>query len=320
MTATGKRKYTKDMNQGDCIDELFMVSQLKLHQYRNRPGQYMAMLLIDKTGQIDAKVWDWSDRAVVPEEGCIMACKGETVEYAGHLEVHIEKLTLVDESKIDITDLIPASPFPIKQMIESFSKTVLKLKNQHLQALMVRFMQDERLFDAYCHAPAAKVIHQAYTGGLMEHCLQTARIAGMIADLYPQADRDVAVAGALLHDVGKIAEYRYGRTIDVTDEGRLLGHIVIGLEILDYLASGVRDFPGKMLLALKHIIISHHGRYEWQSPKRPKTIEACLVHYADAVEADMWKFSVLKEKYGNHGWSPYERSLERYVYLEDLSL
>lgn len=140
----------------------------------------------------------------------------------------------------------------------------------------------------------------------------------MVAELYPLADKDLVVSGALLHDIGKLVEYSYDLTIDFTDEGRLLGHIVLGLDLLDSLVAGVEEFPKKLHLALRHIIISHHGKYEWQSPKKPKIIEACLIHYADAIEADMWKFSMLKEKHGNQGWSPYQRSLERYIYLEDM--
>ncbi len=136
-----------------------------------------------------------------------------------------------------------------------------------------------------------------------------------MAELYPGVNRELAVAGALLHDIGKIEEYDVSHYIAISDEGRLLGHIMLGLGILDRLAGKVPDFPADLRLALRHIIVSHHGRYEWQSPKRPKTVEACLVHYADALEADMWKFCDLREKHSGEQWSPWDRSLERYVYV-----
>jgi len=191
------------------------------------------------------------------------------------------------------------------------------MTNPYLRQLLETFIQDEVLFEKYSTFPAAKAIHQAYIGGLLEHSLKTAKIAGCIADLYPAVNKELAITGALLHDIGKTEEYEVEYSVEVADKGRLLGHIVLGLEILNSLIEHIAGFPEDLRLALQHIIVSHHGTYEWQSPKRPKTIEACLVHYADAVEADMWKFSDLKEKYRGSRWSPWDKSLERSIFVDD---
>lgn len=237
------------------------------------------------------------------------------MEYDNNLEIQLQAFELVDKAGVDPREFLPVTPHDIAGMQKEVAAVALSMTDPFLSQLLSRLCQEEELFRRYCAAPAAKMVHQAYIGGLLEHSLQTAKIVQAIADLYPAVHKDLAVTGALLHDLGKIGEYDYDYAIELTDEGRLLGHIVMGLELLDGLIRQVPDFPGALRTALRHIIASHHGRYEWQSPRRPKTIEACLVHYADALEADLWKFGSLIAKHRGEGWSPWERSLERCVYV-----
>lgn len=182
--------------------------------------------------------------------------------------------------------------------------------------MLRRILEHPEWGKAYRKAPAAIKIHQAYLRGLWEHSLAVAEIAQGIALSYPEINRDLLVAGALLHDIGKIYEYGYERGNTYTTDGRLLGHIVLGIEMLVWAIDGIPGFPGDLRTRLLHIITSHHGRYEWQSPKRPKCMEAVIVHYADALEADLWQFRKAKTENPEEEWSPYIKSLERNVFLK----
>lgn len=159
-------------------------------------------------------------------------------------------------------------------------------------------------------------IHQPYLRGLWEHSVRVAEIVDGIAGHYPAINRDLVLTGALLHDIGKTLEYTYDRGIKVTTEGRLLGHIILGIELLTEQIAKIPDFPRELRSKLVHIITSHHGKYEWQSPKRPKLMEALVIHYADVMDADLFQFEQAKENYPDDEWSPYMPSMERCIYLK----
>ncbi len=310
------KKYISDFQVGDSIDEILYINSKRVQNYKNKPGCFLNLVLSDRTGTIGCKLWDFNpEQSNAPEKTFIRSI-GEVVEFAEAPEIHLKDYELIDSTAVDPRDFLPVTPFDTVEMQREFCQIALKLQNRHLKSLLSLFAQDDNLFHRFSQCPAAKMIHQAYVGGLLEHSLKTAKIVEQVAAFYPAVNRELAVTGALLHDIGKLDEYDFDYSIEVTDEGRLLGHIVLGLKILDGLIDRIPDFPDEFRLALHHIITSHHGRYEWQSPKRPKTIEACLVHYADAMEADLWKFSSLREKYEGENWSPWERSLERCVYLK----
>ncbi|ADG82855.1 3'-5' exoribonuclease YhaM family protein [Thermincola potens] len=312
-----KTKYIADLKPGDNVDDLFFVKSVKVLNYKNKPGRYVSLILSDRTGEIAAKIWDGDDKDFELPEKVFVGCKGEVVEFAGTPEIQISSWELIDKAAVDSADFIPLTPLDVGNMQKDVAGMASSMTNPYLRQLLEELINDKELFHQYSTVPAAKAIHQAYIGGLLEHSLKTAKIASYIANLYPAVNKELAITGALLHDIGKIEEYEVEYSIEVADKGRLLGHIVLGLEIINSLIERVPGFPEDLRLALQHIIVSHHGTYEWQSPKRPKTIEACLVHYADAVEADMWKFSDLKEKYQGSRWSPWDKSLERYVFLDD---
>jgi 3'-5' exoribonuclease len=183
---------------------------------------------------------------------------------------------------------------------------------------LLRILEHPEIGLSFRNAPAAKKIHQAYLRGLFEHSVSVAEIAESISRLYPEVNRDLVITGALLHDIGKISEYDYDRGISYTTNGRLLGHIMMGVDILSQEIARMGGFPNDLRTKLLHIITSHHGRYEWQSPKRPKIMEAVIVHYADALEADLWQFRKACEENPRDSWSPYISSLERYIYLDNL--
>lgn len=315
VTLKMKTRYVSDLRVGDPVEDIFYVKSCKALSFKNKPGSYLRIQLADRTGIIEAKLWEYKPEVHMIPDKAVIRCAGEVVEFAENPEIHIRSYQLIDLAEVDRAVFLPLTPLNIEEMQKQVREMAASISNPFLRQLLSGFIQDSDLFPKFSTSPAAKMVHQAYLGGLLEHSLNTARIVKAIAGMYPAVNLDIALTGALLHDIGKIGEYEIDFSIEVSDEGRLLGHIVLGLEVLDSLMEKVPDFPRDLRMALRHIVASHHGRYEWQSPKRPKTIEACLVHYADAVEADMWKFSHLKEQYPGEKWSPWERSLERYIFL-----
>lgn len=171
---TDKGKYVKDIQAGEVVRGIFLVGGFKLNPYRNKQGQFLTYIMSDRTGTIEAKTWEWPDGADIPVEGCIIKCEGKAVEYAGNIEVHVGKLSQVDGGIVNQADFLPSSPVPIEQMLADLENMVSQINNQSLKALLTKFMQDHTLFERFCRAPAAKLIHQAYMGGLLEHSLQTA--------------------------------------------------------------------------------------------------------------------------------------------------
>ncbi|HEJ83934.1 MAG TPA: HD domain-containing protein, partial [Desulfobacteraceae bacterium] len=190
------------------------------------------------------------------------------------------------------------------------------LGNPHLQALLKAFLDDAAFLQAYCKAPAAKSMHHVYLGGLLEHSLAVADLADDICRRYPELDRDLLVAGALLHDIGKVDELRYVRTFDYTDEGKLLGHIVMGVEMIDEKLRGLESFPRPLALLLKHLLLSHHGQYEYGSPKRPKTMEAVVLNFIDDLDAKIngVRTHIEKEPDSDSAWTSYHRLYDRYFF------
>ncbi|HZK54516.1 MAG TPA: HD domain-containing protein, partial [Desulfosporosinus sp.] len=191
-----------------------------------------------------------------------------------------------------------------------------KIAQPELKTLLDQFLNNPVWGPAYRQAPAAMKIHQAYLRGLWEHSVRVAEIAEGVAGLYPKMDCDLVITGALLHDIGKVGEYSYTRGIKVTTDGRLLGHIILGIEILTDEIAKIPDFPHELRSKLLHIITSHHGKYEWQSPKKPKLMEALVIHYADAMDAELFHFEQAKENHADEEWSPYIPSMERCLYLK----
>jgi uncharacterized domain HDIG len=185
-----------------------------------------------------------------------------------------------------------------------------------LQELLNAFFQDEKTADLFKRAPAAKGFHHIYLGGLLEHTLSVVRLLEKVAEHYPNLNKDMLIAGGILHDIGKIYEFSYDQLIDYSDEGRLIGHIVMGVEMLDKKIAAIPDFPPKLSLELRHLLLSHHGEFEFGSPKRPKTLEALVVHYIDDLDAKLNAFEtfVADSTNADSDWTTYNRFFERFLY------
>ena len=275
---------------------------------------YLALTLGDRTGQIEAKMWDNVEDALDAfEQDDFLKIKGLINKYKNRFQLTIHKLRRLGESEIDYSDYLPKTTKNIDELWQTLTDFVASFQNQHLKRLIQGFMADPEIAQAYRNAPAAKTLHHAYIGGLLDHVVSLFRSCDLICRNYPQVNRDLVLAGAFLHDIGKIHELTYNRSFSYTTRGQLLGHMIIELEMLQAKLSLVPDFPAALKTLLEHLIISHHGQYEFGSPKLPMFPEAFLLHYMDDLDSKMESMRALFEREGEqeNPWTGYSPSLGR---------
>ncbi|MTV48159.1 HD domain-containing protein [Heliobacillus mobilis] len=310
------RIWLKDLKAGQGIDDFFVVRRFSLMPYRDpSKGHYLTAVLEDRTGKMEARAWDRGEQfAQVLKEETVFRIRGQATEYQGVVQLHIHAVEPVHPQDVDWEAFLPVTPMDRSALEQELDQAVSRIENPYIRTLLTTLFADGQIRRAYVTAPAAMSHHQAYIGGLLEHSLGVLKTALHLADNVPEANRDLLTAGAILHDIGKIAELQYDTVIGYTTEGNLLGHIVIGINLLDRWMEEVEGFPKALRIKIEHLIASHHGEYEWQSPKRPQMVEAVILHYADRFDADMFKIrQALAE--AKDGWTPYLKSLERRFYI-----
>ena len=275
---------------------------------------YLALTLGDRTGQLEAKMWDnVEDVLNAFEQDDFLKVKGLINKYKNRFQITIHKLRRLGESEIDYSDYLPKTTKDIDELWRTLSDYVASFQNCHLKQLVQAFMADPQIAEAYRNAPAAKTLHHAYIGGLLDHVVSLFRSCDLVCRNYPQVDRDLVLAGAFLHDIGKIHELTYNRSFSYTTRGQLLGHMIIELEMLQAKLALMPDFPDELKTLLEHLIISHHGEYEFGSPKLPMFPEALLLHYMDDLDSKMESMRALFEREGDleNPWTSYNPSLGR---------
>lgn len=310
-----KKQFVNDIKAGDRVDDIFMLSEKNLAQKRDG-NNFLNVALADKTGSIKGVVWDNVDQMVADiPSGDFVRIKGNVSEYKGALQLVVKKMESFSVDSVDPSDFLPTTSRDIDTMFERLLKITGSLENDYLKKLLEAFWDDEEFVRKFKNAPAAKKMHHAYIGGLLEHTLSVALLVGIMAGHYTGVDIDLLIAGAILHDIGKIIEFDYKTRIDYSDEGRLLGHVVTGVQMIDEKLKEIKDFPAKQALLLKHMIVSHHGAREFGSPEPPKTIEAVLLNYLDEIDS---KVNGIREFMSRQDpketWTSYHRLLERYFY------
>jgi 3'-5' exoribonuclease len=282
-------------------------------------SDYLNVLLSDKTGKIKGVVWDNVDKVSSDKTpGDFVNVKGSVSEYKGSLQIVIKNMEVVSSDSLDSSDFLPSTKQNIDSMFERLVKLSDSIEEKNLKSLLEAFWKDTEFVENFKKAPAAKKMHHAYTGGLLEHTLSMALLADKIAGHYTGIDRDLLITGAILHDIGKIREFVYKFSIDYSDEGRLLSHIVIGVALLDGKIREIKGFPDSLAVLLRHMIISHHGTREFGSPEPPKTIDAVLLNYIDEIDSKISgirEYIATDESGGN--WTSYHRLLERHFYTAD---
>jgi 3'-5' exoribonuclease len=274
--------------EGAAVISYFAVSSMSLRDKKGGGGHYLALTLSDKTGAMEARMWE--DFAQVVEtcaEGCYVKVQGQVSKYQGKFQITLTKMRLAAASEVETADFVPTTKFDVGEMWAELRGYVAAFQNQELKRLVFAFLDDEAIGPAYRTAPAAKVLHHAWIGGLLEHVLTLVRVCLATAPFYPEVDADLLVTGAILHDIGKVRELSWGSTFSYTLEGQMIGHISIAQGMLREKVTALPGFPERLRVLVEHMILSHHGKYEFGSPKLPMTPEAVLLSALDDVEAKM---------------------------------
>ncbi|PIE65322.1 MAG: metal-dependent phosphohydrolase [Desulfobacterales bacterium] len=316
-----KTKFIEALTEGESVADLFMVKTARLGETRTGKA-YLALTLGDRSGEINGPVWENAEKLKdVCKPGNVVQIQGQVQVYRDSLQLRIERVLPVDADSCDLGLFIQSSRRDQAAMEEELQKLVRGIKNPYLKSLLDRIVRGAETGEQFQLSPAAKGLHHAYHGGLLEHSLSVATVASMLASHYPGIDRDLVVAGALLHDIGKISELDHNSgVVDYTDIGRLKGHLVIGCELIGREAALVPGFPESLLTKLQHLILSHHGRLEFGSPVVPMTPEAILLSFIDDLDAKMNLFEQLRRKMKTKEchWSEYQRSLDRFLLLSPI--
>jgi len=310
-----KQVFIAAMAPGDSVDDVFALAEKTMGQKKDG-NPYLNVVLADRSGQIKGVVWDQVTQvAGRVQTGDFVHVNGSVSEYRGSPQIVIRTMQAVTAAQIDPADFLPAAGKDLEPLFERLVRITRSLETPWLLALFDAFWQDAEFVARFKKAPAAKKMHHAYIGGLLVHCLSMAVLADKIATHYNGIDRDLLVAGAVLHDIGKVREFEYAATIDYSDEGRLLSHIVIGLEMIEAKLQSIRDVPREQVNLLKHLVVSHHGEQAFGSPEPPKTIEAVVLHYIDELDS---KVNAIREFMAqddsNESWTGYHRILGRHFY------
>jgi 3'-5' exoribonuclease len=307
--------WVSGLTDGQEFSAPFQVRSRQLRTHRSRSGSFMTLVIGDRTGEVNAVAWEEADRFYsFAREGSIVQIRGRCQLYNGDVQVVIEHLSQTSDGDYQLTDFLPSSPRDPATMAREFRAEINSVRQRGLRALLEAVFDRER-FAQFALAPAATQVHHAYLGGLLEHTLEVARLCRAQLAIHPEMDPELLVTAALLHDVGKVREYNTAAAFEQTDEGGLLGHISIADAMLAQLGPRLPDLPAELLLRLRHMLLSHHGRHEWQSPQVPKTLEAAALHLADYTSSQLNIFAAGLQQVERPGnWSGRHRTLDRRLY------
>lgn len=312
------KQFVSDLRPGDWVNACFVVRQRRLVPFRDKSGNFLDLTLADRTGEVTARMWDNAEQAAeIARVGAVVRVQGRCEEYQGRRQVILDTIRLCTEGEYELSDFLRASKADRTAMLQQLQAAIASVRDPHLQALLNAFFADAEFLRRFAEAPASKQLHHAYVGGLIEHTLGVIRILEAAIGVHPELDADLLIAGALLHDVGKVEELEIlGTTIEYSDIGRLVGHIVLTDRMVTEKIASLGDFPQELQARLTHVLLSHHGQKEYGAPVLPMTPEACALHYADNLDAHVQYFSEVVEK-GAQGdrWSEYQRLFDRYIYL-----
>jgi 3'-5' exoribonuclease len=277
-----------DLIPGNAVTAPFVVTAIKLAAFRNKPGQYLDLRLADKTGDLPARMWDGAEEAAAGlEPGTIVMVEGRVDEYKGEKQLVLTHLRRALPEDYEYADFVRVAARPLEEMTAELDRVLASVENPHLRLLLGQIFGEGDFRARFLLAPAAERLHHACVGGLLQHTLSVAAICAEAVQVHPELDRDLLLAGALLHDVGKVWELGGELTYTYTDAGRLFGHIVLTDRFVTRQIEQVEDFPPRLGDLLTHVLLSHHGQLDWGAPIRPALPEAMALHYADNLDAKL---------------------------------
>ena len=303
------------MKVGDRVERVMVVAKKVRRDFTG--GKFLLFQFSDMDGVLKGVLWEPADdveRGINVDD--VVQVSGEIQEYQGALQLRVARLEKLAEGDYDPSVFLPVSNRPVDELYEEILKIITGISDEDLRALLQAIFEDKEFGKSLRRAPAAKGWHHSYIGGLVEHIYDMAQLAMKAAEVYPDVDRDLLMAGVLLHDLGKVEELSVTNHIDYSDSGRLIGHITLGVEFLSEYLRGMEDFPEELKMKLMHMIVSHHGLLENGSPIRPMTVEALLLHYIDNLDAQIRGVNQVLEKSGDRrsNWTEYVKLLDRFIY------
>lgn len=308
-----KDYYVSDLKPNELITSFFLVQSKEVRTKRQSSERYLSLRLTDRSGQIEAKMWDGVEKVVhsFEQDDCVKV-QGVVETYRDRPQLIVQKLRAAEEDEVDLADLMPHTERDIDEMFAEVEAAIDGFENADLKRLMQAFFGDPEIARRFKKAPAAKAIHHGFIGGLLEHVVNLLRLSKMLAENY-DLDRDLLQTGVLLHDLGKIYELGYERAFYYTDDGQLLGHISMVVAIVDRKCEELGDFPPKLKTLVKHILLSHHGRLEFGSPKQPMFPEALALHYLDDLDSKLECMRASIAETPEAAWSSFNSALGRAV-------
>lgn len=311
-----KHKFIGDFKEGEIIESAYLVREKSFDTAKNG-SSYASLELIDRTGMVNARKWDAAkslfDSFRVDD---FVAIKGKVEIYRKYPQLNIDSLSKIDDSAVDISLYVPTVDRDRGEMLKKFLSIISCVKNPGLKQLLNNIFSNNGTASKFKDAPAATDFHHPYLGGLLEHSLSCVEWANIVGQRYPDIDIDLLVCGAALHDIGKIEELSYKRSFYYTDKGRLVGHIVLGVSMVEAEINNIPDFPEDLKNLVLHIILSHHGEHEWGSPKRPMCIEAIALHHIDNLDAKINGFSQFVSTYNDphSSWTKHSKMFKEFLY------
>ena len=312
------KSFVADLIAGEPVTTFFLAKQVQVRQRRSGE-RYLSLILGDRTGEIAAVMWEGVEEACRElVEGDIVKVQGLVGTYQQGRQLTITRLRKAMPEEIALEDYLPRSGQDPTTLRARLQETVDQMGEPFLKGLLSNLLADDAFMAAFTTAPAAKAIHHAVLGGLLEHTASVVGLCRLLADYYPAVDRDLLLAAAMLHDVGKVRELTWDRVFDYSDGGRLLGHITLGALLVEERIRGIPDFPQELAQRLLHCILSHHGELEWGSPRRPKTLEAMVLHYAEDLDGKVNAFLGFAQSHPDPqhpGWTQFNKALDRYLYF-----
>lgn len=314
---SAKHAYVRDLQVNDKVADFFVVRSKSLRP-RKSGEPFLSLVLGDVSGAIPAIMWD-GFAAVEPRlgEGDFVKVQGVVGLYQDQNQLVLQKLRLAQPAEVDLADFVPRTTKDVDALSAALREAAASLENPHLRALLAAFLEDEAFAGRLAAAPGAKGIHHAYLGGLLEHTLSVVQVCDRMARHYPGVDRDLLLASAILHDIGKVQELSWEGAFDYSDAGRLLGHITLGALMIEARLRGLPGFPESLRLRLLHAILSHHGELALGSPKEPMTLEALILHHVEDLDA---KVEIVQRALAEQRdpkrqrWTTYHKTLERFLY------
>jgi len=310
-----KSHFVAQLEPDQVVQTTFLVHTKEVRQKKSG-DPYLSLMLADRTGELDAKMWDNVAEVMETfERDDFVRVKGQLQIFHNRPQLTIHKMQRVDDAEVDFADYFPASQRDPDEMLAELRAVAAGVLNPHVRALLAAMLGDEEIAARYKTAPAAKQIHHAYLGGLIEHVLSLCTLCRTVAAHYPFIDLDLMLAGAVLHDIGKIYELNYDRGFSYTTEGQLLGHMMIALRLVADKLRDLDGFPPRLRTLIEHMIISHHGELEFGSPKVPLFPEAMLLHYLDNLDAkmDSMRSSLDRDRTVAGDFTAYSPSLDRSI-------